>query len=248
MRDEKGSVDIEADKRFVHRSNVGIVGACLAFVPWIYAAGWMGMSGDMATMVGLGALAAGGLAFPWAKYTASERRVREFLKLETRKELSGAAGETTVLPESMTPLQKMGARVIELSGEDDHVREMVDGLLGHLDSLQRDAETLRQAIALDEEVLGERQEGTTRLGMALDRKEQAIERLALALRDLHVELTIRDEGDHSATYRRVDDLLATLSAEREVTATMRDREARPQAAEEDDRVRRAAAAKRRTGL
>jgi hypothetical protein len=125
---------------------------------------------------------------------------------------------------------------------------MVDGLLGHLDSLQRDAETLRQAIALDEEVLGERQEGTTRLGMALERKEQAIERLSLALRDLHVELTIRDEGDHSATYRRVDDLLATLSAEREVTATMRDREARPQAAEEDDRVRRAAAAKRRTGL
>ena len=67
-----------------------------------------------------------------------------------------------------------------------------------------------------------------RLSGALESRKSQKDKLTQALRDLHVELTIREDDSHGALFTEVNDLLASLSAENEVEQTEQDSESERQ--------------------
>ncbi len=59
-----------------------------------------------------------------------------------------------------------------------------------------------------------------RLARVLADKETLVVQLTGAVRDLHMELTVRQDDDHETLFSQVSDLLDGLSAEAEVNRQM----------------------------
>jgi hypothetical protein len=121
------------------------------------------------------------------------------------------------------PLHGIAARVRELGGDDQRVSKLVDSLLAKLDAVGQDADTLREAVATEQALAtSEDDPRIERLAGVLADKEALIAQLTDALRDLHVELTARENEDHEALFEQVGDLVAGLSAEAEVAQVVAD--------------------------
>jgi hypothetical protein len=150
-----------------------------------------------------------------------EQRQLEIEQREIHVEMSSVL-DGEVLP-AEHPLYGIAARVRELGGDDQRVSKLVDSLLAKLDAVGHDADTLREAVATERALATPEDDPRIgRLAGVLADKEALITPLTDALRDLHVELTARENEDHEALFEQVGDLVAGLSAEAEVAQVVAD--------------------------
>jgi hypothetical protein len=153
-----------------------------------------------------------------------KQRQLEVVQQEFQAAISTETAGEALPPEH--PLHGIAARVRELGGDDQRVSKLVDSLLAKLDAVGQDADTLREAVATQQALATSGDDPRIeRLAGVLADKEALFAQLTGALRDLHVELTIRENEDHEVLFEQVSDLLAGLSAETEVAQVVTDAKA-----------------------
>ena len=163
---------IQEARRLSNRVTIGIIAASMSIVPLIMILKVLSIHGDWATMAWFMALAVGAFFVPWQGYMDAQTLLKEYQRQHAREQL-GTATESAAATQDSGPLQSMADRVVELAGDDSHVREMVDGLLEHIHKLDRDEQSLRDAIGMHVALDGEEAEGSDRLASALARKGEA---------------------------------------------------------------------------
>lgn len=127
------------------------------------------------------------------------------------------------------------ARIRELAGDDAHTVEVSEEVRTRLRGLIEDQATLRSAIEADRALGGDSdaaQQRTSRLEEALTKREGTANRLVEAIRDLHVELAVRD-ASADPIVDRLEALLDQVEAEAEIASVG--------SSDRDERARLAAA-------
>ena len=113
----------------------------------------------------------------------------------------------------------MVKRVRQLAADDQRMLDVLDTLICRLDTLAKDLESLRAAIAVEEDLGAQLDEPRMRrLMVVLQEKEAAENGLQSALRDLHVELTMRADQDHGPLLARMNDVLLDLTVDSEIAS------------------------------
>ncbi len=208
---------VEAHRRSRNVS-IAILAGSLAIVPLVWAASTLGVDPDIAVWSWVGVMGVGALAYPWRRYGRALSLIQEHRSQQARTELGIDTEATATTEADADPLARIARRIISLAGDDAAVEPLVDSVMARRSELQHDLQSLEEAIAM-EASLGDAT-GTRhgRLSEVAEARRTDLQRLADALRDLHVELTVRSEADHTATVARIDLLLASLSAETELVA------------------------------
>jgi len=113
------------------------------------------------------------------------------------------------------PLHAVAARLQALT-DDPELGPVVDGLVAQLTRLEADQAALGPTM----EALEAQDPRRERMHAVLQETETAHAAVVASLRDLLVELTARFDEDHEVLLSQAGDLLARLSAEAEVSATV----------------------------
>jgi len=169
-------------------------------------------------LIGWGTLCgAGALVFPWRKLAAAQSLVKEYDSMKAR----AALDEVLETPEQLSqehPLSALADRVRQLADGNERVLGILDVLVSRLDALDSDAQSLRSAMAVETELgAADGDPRMSRMAEVLARNEATQGRLNDALRDLHVELTVRADQNHEALFSRLDDLLLDFSVDTELS-------------------------------
>lgn len=111
-------------------------------------------------------------------------------------------------------------RIRELAADDPHTVAVAQEVLAKLRGMTADLGVLRDAIEADAALGAETEAARARaerLQTALDRRSATADRLVEAIRDLHVELAVRDASSDPIV-DRLESLLAQVEAESELAA------------------------------
>lgn len=216
--------NIKEAKQWLGRVTLAIVGGSLFIVPLAFASMAVGIEPWWAIGVwlGLGAVAGRMVSSKLSRVTAL---VTEFERQGAKNDLAILEDRGTSLAEAH-PLHAIATRVCALVGDDEQVSAMVDDLLTRLKQVGQDAESLREAVATEQGLATSAEDlRVQRLVGVLEQKQALMAQLSGALRDIHVELTLRQNDDHEPLFCQVSDLLAGLSAEAEVARVTNDEDA-----------------------
>lgn len=208
---------LEARRRS-RNATVAIVAASVAIFPLIYAGKALGLSADMVVYGYLGLMAVGAYLSPWRKYSQDLQTIQEHQRHIAQKTLGITAAPEAPLEDPNDPLAGLARRVLSLAVDDDAISALVKTVMTRRADLQRDLHSLDEALAMESAMDGEDHPRHARLNAVAEARRADLKRLNDALRDLHVELTVRSDADHTEAVQRVDDLLASLSAETELAA------------------------------
>ena len=173
-----------------------------------------------------------GMSAWMARHATGWKRAHDVITEWDRRQLVADLGELepTRVEEPDDPrwqnIRTLIARIRELAGDDSHVVEVAGDVEGKLRGLLEDQATLREAIEADA-ALGGDSEGararTERLRQALEARSATSDRLVEAIRDLHVELAVRDASTDPLV-DRLESLLSQVEAEAEVVSVGSDSE------------------------
>jgi hypothetical protein len=217
--------NVKEAKRWLGRVSLAIVAGSLFILPLVFASKAIGVDPLWAvgTWLGLGAVA--GSMISWSKFSRAGALVTEFERHRAKNDLAILEDRGTSLAEAH-PLHAIAARVCALVGDDERVSAMVDDLLARLKQVGQDVESLREAVATEKGFATSTEDPRVqRLVGVLEQKQALMAQLSGALRDIHVELTLRQNDDHEPLFCQVNDLLAGLSAEAEVARVTNDEDA-----------------------
>lgn len=210
---------VQEARRRSRNGTIVAIGVSLAVVPMIAAGKALGISPEVATLTYLGLAGVAALFAPWRQYSQDLQTIKEHHRHIAQQALGITREPAAQADASATdPLAALARRVRTLAGDDGAIPGLVDGVLARRADLQRDLSSLEEALALEAAVDGEENPRHARLAAVADARRADLKRLGDALRDLHVELTVRSDADHTATVQRVDHMLASLSAETELAA------------------------------
>lgn len=210
---------VQEARRRVRNVSIGTTALSLAIIPLVWGAKVTGIDPNVAVWSWVGAMAVGAAVYPWRRWARDAGLIREHNRLIARTDLGLLSdGETAPSETTTDPLQQMAGRIISLAEGDPAVKALVDNVMARRADLQHDLRSLEEAIEMEASLDGETGQRHSRLTEVADARRDDLRALTDALRDLHVELTVRSDTDHSATVQRIDHLLASLSAETELVA------------------------------
>jgi hypothetical protein len=217
--------NVKEAKRWFVKMYALLMGLGLSLLPMVVLADAVAMPGTwvLGTWLGFGAI--GAYLFPWSKFSDTQALLREYRRIEAKTALTSEMGDGAELAADH-PMHAIASRVRDLGGDDARVSKMVDDLLAQLDRVGRDADSLREAVAAEQSLASSADDRRVqRLTAVLDQRQALIAQLSGALRDLHVEHTVRQDDDHDSLFGQVSDMLAGLSAEAEVAQVSADADA-----------------------
>jgi hypothetical protein len=137
--------------------------------------------------------------------------------IQSDLQASTETDQPTLALDANHPLKAIALRVRDLGDDSSRVSKIIDDLLAHLLQTEEDLRLLNQATEAERELADSDSEThVKRLADAMVHKENTIDQLSTALRNLHVELTDRQDDDHSMIFDQVSDLIAGIAAETEV--------------------------------
>ena len=178
---------------------LGIVGAGTTIVAWL----------------GIGAVAS--LLMDWSKMGRAQTVIQAYAQQNAEAVLTD---DTPVLDDD-DPLHAIAKRLRELAQGDEAVSALVADLHLQMDKAERDLESLTAAVNAEVELgSSENESRLQRLKAVASEKQGVLDQLASAMRDLHVELTIRQDDDHGALIAQVRDALDRIAAETEVVQVL----------------------------
>lgn len=187
----------------------------------------------------IGIYAAGAGAFAWrtTQNRSEVNRSKALVEAWESQSVLDQIAATDPIPDDprWEALSNVLARVRQLG--DDHAREVADTAEGRLKAWMRDLASLQEALEAEKALGGESPRGE-RLLVAQQAKQAQFDRLVEGLRDLHVELAVREASSVDPLVDRIEDLLAVAEAETEVEALSQE--------EERLRLERAAGTRQRT--
>ena len=222
--------------RFTKRFEITFTAMCLSILPLIFAARAVSLPESWVLWFYFGMLAVGVALAPWRTISVSRTLVREYERQQAQVQLADATKGAALEPDN--PLSALAERVQALAGTDERLLELVDTLIARLDRASRDVASLEAAVAAERQLTEDADDPRVlRLSGVLQSRRSQTDAMVQALRDLHVELTIREDSDHGALFAEVNDLLASLSTETEVEQTGK-------SAEDERRRQQAQAAQR----
>ena len=205
---------IKEAKRLHRNAAIGITAYSLSIFPAMAIADYLHFNFSFLIWVAAG----GVLAYftDWSKLGSTYTLLEEYKKRKAKKLL-----ETTLGPEPELdadhPLAGIAERVRGLACGDKRVLDVVDTLLVKVGEVEHDLGSLTAAVEAEKNL------GTTdeddriqRLNAVAIQKKAVLEKLANGLRDLHVELTVRQDEDHDALLSQVSNMLDGIAAETEV--------------------------------
>ncbi len=164
----------------------------------------------------LAGLGIGAYLTPWARLSAASGLISEYHRREAASALADTMGDEQALAGDH-PMHAIATRLRQLGADDARVTQMVDDLVGQIARVEGDAASLAQAVSAEQSLATSADDPRVqRLSGVLADKQSLAEQLIGALRDLHVELTVRHNEDHEALFAQVSDLLAGISAQTEV--------------------------------
>ena len=205
-------------RRRSRNGTLAVVGATLAFFPLIAASKALGLSADIAVYSYLGILGVAAALAPWRQYSQDLQTIQEHQRYLAQQKLGIKPGTPVAQATSPDPLSALSSRILALAEQDGAIPGLVQGVMARRADLQRDLSSLEEALALEAEMDGVDNPRLARLVAVAQSRRVDLQRLGDALRDLHVELTVRSDADHTAVVERVDHMLASLSAEAELAA------------------------------
>ncbi len=133
---------------------------------------------------------------------------------------------------------------IDSLGGDPHAREVVAAVEKRLRGLLADIAIIDDALAADAALGGEGGARQERLASAKYAKEKIVDRLIDCIRDLHVELAVRDIGKADPILQQLESLVMQVEAEAEVDGVGSEVSPVPDEADERRAARRARQAQR----
>jgi len=133
---------------------------------------------------------------------------------------------------------------IDSLGADAHVREVVLAVETRLRGLLSDIAVIDEAVAADAALGGDGGERQERLEAARQAKEKIADRLIGCIRDLHVELAVRDSDKADPILNQLESLVMQVEAEAEVEAVATERSETADALDRAQRFKRARQAHR----
>jgi len=208
---------LEARRRSRNATLV-MVAASLSIIPLIFASKALGFSADIVVYAYMGLMVGGACVLPWRKYSQDLQTIQEHQRHIAQKTLGITAAPEALQEDPNDPLAGLARRVLSLADDDDAISALVKTVMARRADLQRDLSSLDEALAMESAMDGEDHPRHARLNAVAEARRADLKHLNDALRDLHVELTVRSDADHTEAVQRVDDLLASLSAETELAA------------------------------
>jgi hypothetical protein len=164
-----------------------------------------------------------------ARWRTAGELMKNWRQRQLSQELNALDAPAPSEPEPSDPRWKavsmLLSRVNSL-GADDHVREVVLAVEGRLRTLLNDISVIDEAIAADSALGGETNERHERLESAKEAKETIAKRLIDCVRDLHVEMAVRDSGKADPMLERLESLVMQVEADAEVDGVGDDDERR----------------------
>ena len=175
--------------------NLGIVGAGTSIVAWL----------------GIGAVAS--LLMDWSKMGRAQTVIQAYAQQNAEAVLT----DDTPFLDDDDPLHAIAKRLRELAQGDETVLALVADLQLQIEKANQDLASLTGAVNAEVELgSSENEARLQRLKAVASEKQGALDQLASAMRDLHVELTIRQDDDHGTLIAQVRDVLDGIAAETEV--------------------------------
>ena len=135
--------------------------------------------------------------------------------------ISPEYGDLAIADERWPNVRQMIERVRKLSEADLNTQTVIDDISTYLIEQFRDLQSLSEAIQAESSMSEDTEDCAVRLGKlqsAYDRSNTRIIRLIGALRDVHVELTMRDAHTTEGLTQTLRDLFHQLQADNEVSA------------------------------
>lgn len=205
-------------RRRSRTATLGFVAISLAIFPLIFASKTFGFSADTVIYAYIGLMALGAYMAPWRKYSQDLQTIQEHHRHVAQRKLGITSKPKPPKEDSNDPLAALANRVLTLAGDDAAISGLVETVMARRADLRRDLSSLDEALAMEAAMDSEDNPRHARLNVVAEARRDDLKHLSDALRDLHVELTVRSDADHTEAVRRVDDLLASLSAETELAA------------------------------
>ncbi len=199
---------------------IGIIAASLGILPFALVSK-LTPNPDLFMLwatAGWAVLSAVGAWFvPWRKFMKSQAMIKEYDRLQAREALEEAIGQPAS-PIGEHPLSSVADRIRKLASADQRILEIVNAIGGRLDALHRDGQSLQAAIDMEKDLgAADDDARVARLSEVLELNRVAQGQLGDALRDLHVELTVRADQDHEALFQQLNELLMDFSIDTELT-------------------------------
>ena len=208
---------LEARRRS-RNATLGVVAASLTIFPMILASELLGFGADAVLYGYTGLLAVGAFFVPWRQYSQDLQTIQEHQRHIAQKQLGISTDAAPAQEDPNDPLVALSRRVLRLADDDAAITGLVETVMARRAELQSDLSSLDEALAVELAMDGEDSPRHTRLAAVADARRADLKRLSDALRDLHVELTVRSDADHTEAVQRVDHMLASLSAETELAS------------------------------
>ena len=135
--------------------------------------------------------------------------------------ISPEYGDVAIADERWANVRQMIERVRKLSEADLDTQTVIDDISTYLIEQFRDLQSLTEAVEAEAAMSEDTEDCATRLAKlqsAADRANSRLTRLIRALRDVHVELTMRDAHTSEGLTQTLRDLFHQLQADNEVSA------------------------------
>ena len=167
--------------------------------------GWFGLMGVAAFFTN------------WGKVNQAYALLKAYDEQQAEEALANAVPSL----DTDDPMHAIASRIKDLAQGDEAVLKLVDDLLLQVNKAQQDLVSLTDAVQAEVE-LGGAEDGPrlARLQAVAGAKQRVMDQLSGAMRDLHVELTVRQNDDHGDLISQVRDVLDGISAETEVEQVM----------------------------
>ena len=216
MKEQRNEPDpIKEAKRFTRRFDIGFIALCLMIVPLILIGKNTNLSADWVVGLYFGLLAGVSALLPWRKMSANRTLVSEYERQQAQEMIAGVTHDAA--PAADDPISSLVERIRTLASDDERILALVDTLTAQLERISTNVRALEAAVAAEHELTESADDPrTSRLIEVLQSRKSQQDKLVQALRDLNVELTIREDSDHEEMFAEVNDLLASLAAESEV--------------------------------
>jgi len=243
MRSSDDTPDVIKEAKRLHRNAfIGITAYSVSIFPLMALSEHLSFNFSFLAWVAAG----GVLAYftDWAKLGQTYTLLEEYKKRTAKNLLESTLGPEPEL-DADHPLSGIAERVRGLAQGDKRVLDVVDTLLVKVDEVEQDLASLTAAVEA-EQSLGatEADDRIQRLNAVATQKKAVLEKLAHGLRDLHVELTVRQDEDHDALLSQVSNMLDGIAADVEVKQALSEPKASappPAVESEGDAARKRAA-------
>ena len=161
--------EVHKARAFTKKTMLGITLASCAIVPFALFSKTLSDPQsfmNIAMAVWGAGLGLGALVFPWRKLSAAQSLVKEYDRMQAKAALGGIGVTENDVAQSH-PLAPMIKRVRQLAADDQRMLDVLDTLVSRLDTLAEDLESLRAAIAVEEDLGAEPDELRMRRLMAV---------------------------------------------------------------------------------